>query len=70
MCLLVSLVIYLFLQLLLFGGRGDYLVSFVLFFFFFLFFTFLCRGKGYFNLLVGGVRDSSSAGQSMTYIYI
>ena len=70
MCLLVSLVIYLFLQLLLFGGRGDYLVSFVLFFFFFLFFTFLCRGKGYFNLLVGGVRDSSSASQSMTYIYI
>ena len=25
-----------------------------------------CRGKGYFILRVGGVRDSSSAGQSLT----
>ena len=39
------------------GGRGSYLISFV-----------LCRGNGYFNSLVGRVRDSSSAGQSMTYI--
>ena len=26
----------------------------------------LCRGKGYFILRVGGVRDSSSAGQGLT----
>ena len=40
--------------------------SFVLFCFFFsLFFP---RGKSYFNLLVGGLRDSSTAGQIMTYV--
>ena len=27
-----------------------------------------CRGNGYFNFLVGRLRDSSSAGQSMTYV--
>ena len=26
------------------------------------------RGNGYFNFLMGRVRDSSSAGQSMTYV--
>ena len=31
---------------------------------------FFLRGKGYFNLYVGGVRDSFSAGQSMTYVSI
>ena len=41
------------------GGRGSYLVSFV-----------FCRGNGYFNSLVGRVRDSSSAGQSMTYVSV
>ena len=29
-----------------------------------------CRGNGYFNSLVGRVRDSSSAGQSMTYVSV
>ena len=47
------------------GGRGLRLVPFVLFVSVLLFF---CRGKGYFNSLVGRVRDSSSAGQSMTYV--
>ena len=50
------------------GGRGLYLVPFVLFVSFFL--LFFCRGQGYFNSLVGRVRDSSSAGQSMTYFSI
>ena len=66
MCLLVSLVIHLFLYLLLVGGRGVYLVSFVLFFFL----LFFPRGEGYFILQVGGVRDSSSAGQRLTYVSI
>ena len=48
------------------GGRSEYLVSFVLF----LFLLFFPRGKGYFNLLVGGVRNSSCAGQSMTDVFI
>ena len=48
------------------GGRGEYLVSFVLF----LFLLFFLREKDYFNLFVGGVRDSSSAGQGMTQIFI
>ena len=39
------------------GGRGLYFVPFV-----------FCRGNSYFNSLVGRVRDSSSAGQSMTYV--
>ena len=47
------------------GGRGLCLVPFALLVCFLLFF---CRGKGYFNSLVGRVRDSSSAGQSMTYV--
>ena len=37
-----------------------YLVPFVFFLFSF------CRGKGFFILRVGGVGDSSSAGQSLT----
>ena len=48
------------------GGRGEYLVSFVLFV---SFFNFL-RGTCNFDLLVSWVRDSSSASQSMTYISI
>ena len=55
-----------FFKLLLVGRRGLYLVPFV-FFFFWLFFS---RGKGYFNSLVVRVRNSSSAGQSMTYISV
>ena len=51
------------------GERGEYLVSIVLFLFF-LFFTFLSLEKRLFYLLVGRVRDSSSAGQSVTYISI
>ena len=45
-----------------------YLVPFVCvcFFVFFYFLLSFCRGKGYFILCVGGVRDSSSAGQSLT----
>ena len=39
------------------GGRGLYLAPFV-----------FGRGNGYFNFLMGRVRDSSSAGQSMTYV--
>ena len=48
------------------GGRGLYLVSFVFSFFLF----FFCRGKSYFNSLVDRVRDSSSTGQSMTYVSV
>ena len=55
-----------FFKLLLVGGRDLYLVAFVLFVSFF----FFCRGKGYFNSLVGRVRDSSPAGQSMTYVSV
>ena len=47
------------------GGRGVYLVLFVLFFL-----IFFPSGKCYFILLVGGVRDLSSAGQSLTCISI
>ena len=50
------------------GGSSEDLVSFVLFFSSF-FFYFSSRGKGYFNLAVRGVRDSSSAGQSMIYVF-
>ena len=39
------------------GRRDLYLVTFV-----------FCRGNGYFNSLVGRVRDSSSAGQNMTNV--
>ena len=49
------------------GGRGLCLVPFALLVCFLLFF---CRGKGYFNSLVGRVRDSSSTGQSMTYVSV
>ena len=44
------------------GGSGVYLVLFL----FFVFFLFFCRGEGFFILRVGGVRDSSSAVQSLT----
>ena len=47
------------------NGREGFLLSSICFFFFLLFF---CRGEGYFNSLVGRVRDSSSAGHSMTYV--
>ena len=43
-----------------------YLVLFVLLFFL----LFFPRGEGCFILHVGGVRDSSSAGQSLTYVSI
>ena len=57
------------------GGRGLYLVPFVLsvcfsFFFLFCFLLFFSRWKGYFNSLVDRLIDSSSAGQSMTYVSI
>ena len=45
------------------GREGCVLSSFCVCVFFLLSF---CRGKGYFILRVGGVRDSSSAGQSLT----
>ena len=60
-------------ELLLVGGRGLYLVPFVLFvffsFFLFFYFSFL-GGKVIFNSLAGRVRDSSSAGQSKTHVSI
>ena len=64
-CLLVSLVIHLFLQLLLVEGRVC--TQFLSCFFFLLFFL---RGKGYFILHVGGVVNSSSADQSLKYVSI
>ena len=70
MCLLVSLVVYLFLFLMLVGERGEYLVSIVLLLFFLFFFAFLSLENRLFYLLVDRVRDSSSAGQSVTYIFI
>ena len=70
MRLLVSLVVHLFLQMLLVGGRGVYLVPFVCVCFF-CYSSFLGgKGKGYFILHVGGVMDSLSAGQSLTYVSI
>ena len=36
----------------------------------FFFLPFFPRGKGYFNLLVGGMRGSSSADQIMTQVFI
>ena len=68
LCLLICLVIYLFLQLLLLGGRSEYLFCFVFYCCCFLLFS--PWGEGYFNMLVGRMKDSSSAGQSMTYISI
>ena len=47
------------------GGRGLFNC-----FFCFLFLLFFSLGKGYFNSLVCRVRDSSSAGQRMTYVSI
>ena len=44
------------------GREGCVLGSFCLFFFLLSF----CRGEGYFILRVGGVRDSSSTGESLT----
>ena len=38
-------------------GKGLYLVPFI-----------FCRENSYFNSLLGRVRDSSSAGQSMKYV--
>ena len=57
------------------GGRGLYLVPFVLsaclfVFFLFCFLLFFSRGKSNFNTLEDRVIDSSSAGQSMTYVSI
>ena len=46
------------------GREGCVLGSCCVFFVFFL--LSFCRGEGYFILRVGGVRDSSSAGQSLT----
>ena len=50
------------------GREGCVLSSFCFVFFFFL--LSFCRGKGYFILGVDEVRDSSSAGQSLTYVSI
>ena len=47
-----------------------YLVPFVLFVSFSFFLLFFSRGKGSFNSLVGRLRDSSSAGQGMTYVSV
>ena len=63
MCFLVSLVV--FSNCCQWEG-GFVLSSFCIIYFFSFFKLFLCMGKGYFNSLVGRVRDSSSAGQSMT----
>ena len=51
------------------GREGFVFSSFCLicFVYFLLFFS---RGKGYFNSLVSRVRDSSSAGQRMTYVSV
>ena len=49
------------------GGREGCVLSFFCVVFFLLFFP---RGEGYFILQVGGVRDSSSAGQRLTYVSI
>ena len=48
------------------GGKGVYFVPFVLLFFL----LFFSSEKGYFILHLGGVRDSLSAGQSLTYVSI
>ena len=66
-CLLcVSLFLQLFQLFLLIAanGREGFVLSSTCFFFL----LFFCRGKGYLNSLVGRVRDSSSAGHSMTYV--
>ena len=47
--------------------KGRVSTQFLLSFFFLLFFS---RRNGYFNSLVGWVKDSSSAGQSMTYVSV
>ena len=47
--------------------KGRVSTQFLLPFFFLLFFS---RRNGYFNSLVGWVKDSSSAGQSMTYVSV
>ena len=65
-CFLVSLVSYFFV-IAASGREGLALSSFCLVSFFLLFFS---RGKGYFNFLMGRVRNSSSAGQSMIYVSI
>ena len=70
-CLCVSYVIacffsYSFIFVVPASGRdGSVLSSFCV-----VFLLFFPRGKGYFILHVGGVRDSSSAGQSLTYVSI
>ena len=67
MCLRVLLVYYLFIFVVAASVKERWVLSFfraVSFLFFF------PRGKGYFHFLVGEVRDSSSAGQSMTYVFI
>ena len=66
MSFLVSLVVWLFFQIAV-SGREGFSTQFLLSFFFLLFFS---RRNGYFNSLVGWVKDSSSAGQSMTYVSV
>ena len=66
MSFLVSLVVWLFFQIAVSGREGLVLSSFCLSFFL----LFFARGNGYFNSLVGWVKDSSSAGQSMTYVSV
>ena len=56
----VSLVLLIVFQIAVSRREGFVLSSFCLFF----------RGKGYFNSLVGRVRDSFSAGQDMTYVSV
>ena len=69
MSFLVSLVVLVVFLIATSGRQGFVFSSFCLicFVYFLLFFS---RGKGYFNSLVSRVRDSSSAGQRMTYVSV
>ena len=66
MCFLVSLVVFSNCCQWEGGVCVQSLLSY-LFLYFCLFLLFFCRGSGYFNSLVGRGRNSSSAGQSMTF---
>ena len=52
------------------SGREVFVVSSFCLICFFFVLLFFCRGEGYFNSLVGRVRNSSSAGQSMTQVFV
>ena len=76
-CFLVSLYVsyecpcflfWLFFQIAASGREGFLLSSFCLICSFIL--LFFSRGEGYFNSLLGRLRDSSCAGQSMRYVSV